>query len=96
MGLYDIDIRVGNHEDLSEFRAMLINSGNYGNTQEYKEIYSKFCDIEDRFKDTLTQTQIADYTEIIRLTTDMEMQEGNENFILGFKAALRLFIDCSK
>ncbi len=94
MGIYDIDLSVVKNEALGDFKAMLLNYGNYGSTEEYNKIYEKFSDIESRFKGTLTQTQIADYTEIIELANDMEVQEGNENFILGFKAAFRLFIDC--
>ena len=94
MGIYDIDSSVANNEALGEFKAMLLNFGNYGNTEEYRKIFNKFSDAESRFEGTLTHTQISDYAEIIELANDMEVQDGNENFILGFKAAFRLFIDC--
>lgn len=94
MDIKEINRSTSYNEALSDFRAMYMNDELYKPTEEYKKLSEKASELSKEFEETLDNKQRDFYRDVYNALTDEQVQGENEEFIRGFKIAVRLLIDC--
>ena len=94
MSIKEINRSTTDNENLSDFRAMYLNDELYKPTEECEKLSQISRKLSSEFEKTLDDKQRDSYIKVYNALTDEQVQSENEEFIRGFKIAVRLLFDC--
>ena len=79
-------------EELILQNSLFMERINYG--EKYDEIFHENNKNQEKFLKTLNEEQAKMFNEIINGQIRLEAEGNDCNFIAGFKAAIKLMIEC--
>lgn len=95
MAIDEMNISVKDNPSIGILKCMLLNqSSTCATTEEYSRLISKHEATKREFESLLTKEQDELYKQVTNNASDEEYQTGNENFIMGFKTAVLLLMEC--
>lgn len=95
MAIDTMNLNVKDNPNLDILKYLLINQQEMTSmTEEYSALLDKHEKVKEQFQNTLTEEQKELYHEVVNCASAEEYQTGNEFFILGFKAAAQLLMEC--
>lgn len=94
MSIKEINRSTTDNENLNDFRAMYLNDELYKPTEECEKLSQISRKLSSEFEKTLDDKQRDSYIKVYNALTDEQVQSENEEFIRGFKIAVRLLFDC--
>ena len=94
MSIKEINRSTTDNENLNDFRAMYLNDELYKPTEECEKLSQISRNLSSEFEKTLDDKQRDSYIKVYNALTDEQVQSENEEFIRGFKIAVRLLFDC--
>lgn len=95
MSIDEMNISVKDNPSIGILKCMLSNQESMCMmTEEYSKLVSKHEAARREFESLLTKEQEELYTKVTNNASDKEYQTGNENFIMGFKTAVQLLMEC--
>lgn len=94
MDILDVNCSTSENEALDCFRAIYTNEVQYNSTKELAKKSNIEIKLSKEFQDMLTPEQTKKYYKLYDAIADKEAQSENEEFIKGFKIAVRLLFDC--
>lgn len=94
MDILNVNCSTSENEALDCFRAIYTNETSYNETKESLEKSNIAIKLSKEFQDMLTPEQTKKYHKLYDAIADQEAQNEDEEFIKGFKIAVRLLFDC--